>query len=124
MVQVEIALYDLLPPGKLSSTFYYLGVGIYHTSIRIPELQVEFAYGGILPGSHTGKDVSVMTGIFVLPSPENPRVPERLMPGLRFIKRMDVGEAYGEDWRKNVKPKIERKRHESEFRDSENTLAK
>lgn len=103
MVQVEIALYDLLPPGKLSTTFYYLGVGIYHTSIRIPELQVEFAYGGVPPGSQTGRDVSTLTGIFVLPSPEDHRVTERLMPGLRFIRRIAVGEAFGDDWLRSSK---------------------
>lgn len=103
MVLVEIALYDLLPPGKLSTTFYYLGVGIYHTSIRIPELQVEFAYGGLLPGSHAGRDVSTQTGIFVLPSPEDHTVTERLMPGLRFIRRIEVGEAFGQDWVRNCK---------------------
>ena len=114
MVQVEIALYDLLPPGKLSTTFYYLGVGIYHTSVRIPELQVEFVYGGILPGSQPNRDVSKVTGIFVLPSPDDPRVAERLMPGLRFVRRIDVGEAFGADWHKNVKSKRRLARDSSE----------
>jgi hypothetical protein len=51
-----------------------------------------------MPGSHEGKDVSTLTGIFVLPSPEDAKVTERLMPGLRFIKRIDMGEAFGMDW--------------------------
>lgn len=112
---MEIALYDLLPPGKLSTTFYYLGVGIYHTSVRIPELQVEFAYGGILPGSQPNRDVSKVTGIFVLPSPDDPRVAERLMPGLRFVRRIDVGEAFGVDWQKNAKSKRRLGRDNSEY---------
>lgn len=114
MVQVEIALYDLLPPGKLSTAFYYFGVGIYHTSVRIPELQVEFAYGGILPGSQGNRDVSNLTGIFVLPSPDDPRVTERLMPGLRFLQRIDVGEAFGAAWERNVNSRQKSRRPHSE----------
>lgn len=127
MVQIQIALYDLLPPGKLSTAFYIFGVGIYHSAIRIPELQVEFAFGGILPqspvslnsndtksshsntrstdssdgiaddGTESGK-IDTRTGIFALPSPEDHRVVERLMPGLRFLRRIDAGEAFNVDW--------------------------
>lgn len=101
-VAVEIAVYDLLPPSKLSSFFYYAGVGIYHTAIRIPALGVEYAFGGSL-SLDTGQ--SNVSGIFSLPSPEDASAVERMMPGLRFVKRIPVGTA---------KPRAGRVREDSE----------
>jgi hypothetical protein len=100
--RIEIAVYDLLPASKISSAFYYLGCGIYHTAIRIPELQIEYAYGGLLPSSSSSSSSSKQrneaTGIFSIPSPDDHRIPERYMPGVRFVARIDVGEAFNPRW--------------------------
>ncbi|CAD6567543.1 MAG: hypothetical protein CYPHOPRED_001790 [Cyphobasidiales sp. Tagirdzhanova-0007] len=106
MTQVQIAVYDLLPASRIATAFYHLGVGIYHTAVRIPELGVEYAYGGLLlssssSSSSTNRAKQTCTGIFSIPSPEDPCVPERLMPGIRFLARIDVGEAFGEAWRRH-----------------------
>lgn len=93
--RVEIAVYDLLPASRLSLSLWYLGCGLYHTSIRLPDLRIELAYGGLLPTLDSSSDDvrrrQQMTGIFSLPSPDDSASVERLMPGLRFIKRFDVG---------------------------------
>jgi hypothetical protein len=97
-VRVEIAIYDLLPASRLSTSLWYIGCGLYHTAVRIPELQVEYAYGGLLPTlsatSSRNDPRRDMTGIFAVPSPEDGRAVERLMPGLRFVQRIDVGNVH------------------------------
>lgn len=93
MVRIQIAVYDLLAPSRISSAFFYLGVGIYHTAVRVPELGVEFAYGGINSSSSSSAHHG-STGIFSVPSPEDAGAIERLMPGIRFLTRIDVGEAF------------------------------
>ena len=92
--RVEIAVYDLLPDSRLATSLWYLGCGLYHTAVRIPDLQVEYAFGGLLPtlsSSRVNDERRNMTGIFSVPSGEDPRIVERLMPGLRFVRRIDVG---------------------------------
>lgn len=91
-------MYDLLPPSRLATLFYFLGIGIYHTSLRIPALGVEFCYGGLqLPppssSNHDHRQTIMMTttGIFSLPSPDDYTVAEAAMPGLRFLRRLAVG---------------------------------
>ncbi|KAF3935094.1 hypothetical protein ABW19_dt0204544 [Dactylella cylindrospora] len=41
---VTINVYDLLPPGKLSTVFWTLGVGLLHTGVAINDR--EYAFGG------------------------------------------------------------------------------
>lgn len=92
-IRVEVAVYDLLPASRLATSLWYLGCGLYHTAIRLPDLEVEFAFGGLVPtlgSSHDARRQN-MTGIFSLPSPEDARAVERLMPGLRYVRRIDLG---------------------------------
>ncbi|KAA8901573.1 PPPDE putative peptidase domain-containing protein [Sphaerosporella brunnea] len=51
---VIINVYDLLPPGRLSATLWFLGTGLLHTGVCIGER--EFAFGG-----HDRPDV---TGVY------------------------------------------------------------
>ncbi|EGG11100.1 uncharacterized protein MELLADRAFT_115382 [Melampsora larici-populina 98AG31] len=80
-LHVVLVVYDLLPAGKLSNIAWYLGVGLYHSAIRIPELGREFAFGG-----HPNSDIS---GIFSLPIRSDGKPP---MPGLRLVSEVDMGQ--------------------------------
>ncbi|KAH9825080.1 hypothetical protein DFH28DRAFT_878776 [Melampsora americana] len=80
-LHVVLVVYDLLPAGKLSNIAWYLGVGLYHSAIRIPELGREFAFGG-----HPNSDIS---GIFSLPIRSDGKPP---MPGLRLVAEVDMGQ--------------------------------
>ena len=55
-----ITLWDLSPPSRISSAaFSLLGLGVFHTNVWLPDLSVEWAFGG-----HGYAGVS---GIFTLP---------------------------------------------------------
>ncbi|EPS36714.1 hypothetical protein H072_9717 [Dactylellina haptotyla CBS 200.50] len=43
-IAITINVYDLLPPGKLSTVFWTLGVGLLHTGVAINDR--EYAFGG------------------------------------------------------------------------------
>ncbi|KAA1078954.1 hypothetical protein PGTUg99_013236 [Puccinia graminis f. sp. tritici] len=79
-VQVILVVYDLLPSGKLSDLAWLLGVGLYHTAVKIPAIGREIAFGG-----HAHPQTS---GIFMLPIREDG---EPSMPGLRWICEIDMG---------------------------------
>ncbi|KAL8936182.1 MAG: hypothetical protein Q9216_005066 [Gyalolechia sp. 2 TL-2023] len=51
--EVYINVYDLLPPGKVSSTLWFLGSSLLHTGVVINSLNREYAFGG-----HTHPHVS------------------------------------------------------------------
>lgn len=70
-----------LPPGKLSNLAWHLGVGLYHSAVRIPEIGREIAFGG-----HPHPQLS---GIFSLPIRADGKPP---MPGLRWMASVDMGE--------------------------------
>ncbi|KAG0150193.1 hypothetical protein CROQUDRAFT_652603 [Cronartium quercuum f. sp. fusiforme G11] len=80
-IRVVLVVYDLLPPGKLSNLAWLLGVGLYHSAVRIPELGREIAFGG-----HPHPQLS---GVFSLPIRPDGKPP---MPGLRLITSVDMGE--------------------------------
>ncbi|KAI4207095.1 MAG: hypothetical protein LQ348_000679 [Seirophora lacunosa] len=44
--EVYINVYDLLPPGKVSSALWFLGSSLLHTGVVIKSLKREFAFGG------------------------------------------------------------------------------
>ncbi|KAI5369207.1 putative PPPDE peptidase domain-containing protein [Septoria linicola] len=43
---IYINIYDLLPPGRLSSLLWTLGSSLLHSGVVIPTLSLEFAFGG------------------------------------------------------------------------------
>ncbi|KAK6531427.1 hypothetical protein TWF281_008232 [Arthrobotrys megalospora] len=59
---VTINVYDLLPPGKLSTVFWHLGVGLLHTGVAIGDR--EYAFGG-----HDRRGV---TGVYYLKPQQEP----------------------------------------------------
>ncbi|EGX53256.1 hypothetical protein AOL_s00006g122 [Orbilia oligospora ATCC 24927] len=59
---VTINVYDLLPPGKLSTVFWHLGVGLLHTGVAIGDR--EYAFGG-----HDRRGV---TGVYYLKPKQEP----------------------------------------------------
>ena len=44
--EILINVYDLLPPGSLSSTLWFLGSSLLHTGVVIKSLDREYAFGG------------------------------------------------------------------------------
>ncbi|KDN43198.1 hypothetical protein K437DRAFT_257571 [Tilletiaria anomala UBC 951] len=57
---VYITVWDLLPESRWSSlSRTYLGVGVFHTNVWLPDLECEYAFGG--------HDVPGVTGVFALP---------------------------------------------------------
>ncbi|KAH9469712.1 hypothetical protein MJO29_003867 [Puccinia striiformis f. sp. tritici] len=80
-VQVILVVYDLLPSGKIADLAWILGVGLYHTAIKIPAIGSEIAFGG-----HSNPQLS---GIFTLPIREDG---QPSMPGLRWKCDIDLGE--------------------------------
>ncbi|KAF2151221.1 DUF862-domain-containing protein [Myriangium duriaei CBS 260.36] len=44
--EIIVHVYDLLPPSKLSSLLWILGVPLIHTSLYIPAHNLEYAFGG------------------------------------------------------------------------------
>ncbi|GAA5830708.1 hypothetical protein JCM5353_004093 [Sporobolomyces roseus] len=95
-LNVKIIVYDLLPPSKLSSILNFVGTGVYHTSVELTipigptdkhPLPLEYAFGG-----HD----SCVTGIFSIPA----GTATQRMPGLRYYRTHDMGEAFGEEWKK------------------------
>ncbi|MCJ1425503.1 hypothetical protein MMC29_003403 [Sticta canariensis] len=44
--EILINVYDLLPPGKLSSVLWFLGSSLLHTGVVIKSLNREYAFGG------------------------------------------------------------------------------
>lgn len=44
--EVYINVYDLLPPGKISSALWFLGSSLLHTGVVISSLGREYAFGG------------------------------------------------------------------------------
>ncbi|BGO99161.1 hypothetical protein NBRC10513v2_000265 [Rhodotorula toruloides] len=96
-LQVQIVVYDLLPPSTLGSLLNFIGSGVYHSSVqlRIPlgptdhsPNPTEYAYGG-----HDSPNV---TGVFGIPA----GTAAQRMPGLRYYSTLDAGTAFGEDWEK------------------------
>ncbi|KAK6363706.1 hypothetical protein TWF730_001126 [Orbilia blumenaviensis] len=59
---VTINVYDLLPPGKLSTVFWHMGVGLLHTGVAIGER--EYAFGG--------HDRRGITGVYYLKPKQEP----------------------------------------------------
>ena len=101
-VHVQISVYELTPPGKISTALWVLGCGIYHTAVRIPELGVEYAFAGISPSTieavaasnaRRRRQLLIKSGVFSLPSPEDGTVVERYMPECRFVTRINMGPA-------------------------------
>ncbi|BGP21376.1 hypothetical protein Rt10032_c01g0091 [Rhodotorula toruloides] len=96
-LQVQIVVYDLLPPSKLGSLLNFIGSGVYHSSVqlRIPlgptdlsPTPTEYAFGG--------HDAPNVTGIFGIPA----GTAAQRMPGLRYFSTLDAGTAFGDDWEK------------------------
>ncbi|KAL8729298.1 MAG: hypothetical protein Q9166_004795 [cf. Caloplaca sp. 2 TL-2023] len=52
--EILINVYDLLPPGKLSSILWHLGTSFLHTGVVINSLKREYAFGGHNHPSLTG----------------------------------------------------------------------
>ncbi|CAL8583399.1 hypothetical protein XPA_009023 [Xanthoria parietina] len=52
--EIRINVYDLLPPGKLSTTLWHLGSPLLHTGLVITSLNREYAFGGHTIPSQTG----------------------------------------------------------------------
>lgn len=44
--EILVNVYDLLPPGKLSNTLWFLGSSLLHTGLAIRSLDREYAFGG------------------------------------------------------------------------------
>ena len=44
--EIIINVYDLLPPGKLSNTLWFLGSSLLHTGMVVKSLNREYAFGG------------------------------------------------------------------------------
>ncbi|KAI1005630.1 hypothetical protein K3495_g2584 [Podosphaera aphanis] len=65
--EIAINVYDLLPPGKLSSVLWACGSGLLHSGVVIKNR--EYAYGG--------HDTRGMTGVYYTP-------PRRVPPGGTF----------------------------------------
>lgn len=66
--EVKINVYDLLPPGKLSTILWTIGSGLLHSGVVIGDR--EYAYGGHdrrgLTGAYYTKYASRMTMVFEL----------------------------------------------------------
>ncbi|GAA5972010.1 hypothetical protein JCM3765_005575 [Sporobolomyces pararoseus] len=96
-LEVKIIVYDLLPPSKLSTLLNFVGTGVYHTSVQLTiplgpsdtnPIPQEYAFGG-----HNSPGTS---GIFSLPAGTAPQ----RMPGLRYYRTIDMGNAFGDEWKK------------------------
>jgi len=70
---VYINVYDMAPVNRY---LYWVGLGIYHSGLYIPSLNVEFCFGG--------HDVRGVTGVFQVP-------PKSGLPGTVFRKSILVG---------------------------------
>ncbi|KAM0752888.1 DUF862-domain-containing protein [Meredithblackwellia eburnea MCA 4105] len=105
-LRIKIIVYDLLPPGRLSSILNFVGSGVYHSSVSLaiplgpsdtsnPTAR-EYAFGG--------HDQPGVTGIFSIPE----GTAHMRMPGLKYYLTYDAGEAFGDDWNKVFGPKRRR----------------
>jgi hypothetical protein len=93
-VAIELVVYNLLPEGLLATLSYYAGCGIYHSSIRIPSLEVEVAFGAFsIEGSkchanpNAGGGPQASSGIFAVPT-------SAVIPGLRYLQTIPLGAAF------------------------------
>ncbi|GAA6012638.1 hypothetical protein JCM11491_005464 [Sporobolomyces phaffii] len=95
-LEVRVIVYDLLPPSKLSSLLNFAGVGVYHTSV---ELTLPLGPTDSDPTAHEwafgGHDSPNVSGVFSIPAGSAPQ----RMPGLRLYTTIDMGPAFGRDWR-------------------------
>ncbi|GAA5823379.1 hypothetical protein JCM3770_006845 [Rhodotorula araucariae] len=96
-LSVQVVVYDLLPPSRLGSLLNFFGSGVYHSSVQLTlplgpsdldPAPVEWAFGG-----HDDPGVS---GIFSVPA----GTAATRMPGLRSYMTLELGEAFGDDWRR------------------------
>ncbi|GAA6058542.1 hypothetical protein JCM10212_006981 [Sporobolomyces blumeae] len=96
-LDVKVIVYDLLPPSRLASLLNLVGTGVYHSSVQLTlplgptdsdPTPLEYAFGG-----HDSPNV---TGVFSIPAESAPQ----RMPGLRHYRTIDVGTAFGPEWRK------------------------
>ncbi|KAI4101088.1 MAG: hypothetical protein LQ339_005211 [Xanthoria mediterranea] len=65
--EIRINVYDLLPPGKLSTTLWHLGFPLLHTGLVITSLNHEYAFGGHSIPSQTGV-------YYIQPGREDPQI--------------------------------------------------
>ncbi|GAA5972718.1 hypothetical protein JCM11641_002988 [Rhodosporidiobolus odoratus] len=100
-LRVQVVVYDLLPPSRLSSLLNFIGSGVYHSSVQVTlplgptDLSpnpLEYAFGG--------HDTPGVTGVFSIPA----GTAAQRMPGLKHYMTVDLGEAFGEDWEKAFRP--------------------
>ncbi|BGP12431.1 hypothetical protein JCM10213_007003 [Rhodosporidiobolus nylandii] len=120
-LRVRVVVYDLLPPSRLASLLNFLGTGVHHSSVElcIPlgpsdtdnPTKHEYAYGG--------HDQPGLTGVFSIPA----GTAAQRMSGLRYYMTVDMGDAFGEDWVREFKPKPERAEKEGLSRRSSRASA-
>ncbi|ORY90121.1 hypothetical protein BCR35DRAFT_299663 [Leucosporidium creatinivorum] len=107
-MRVRIRVYDLLPEGKLSWALNLVGTGVYHSSVElaIPRSPLDVDSPAPLEYAFGGHDVPGATGVFSIPAGT---AAVRMGPSLRPYLTLDVGEAFGDDWRSAFGPKRRRK---------------
>ncbi|GAA5850894.1 hypothetical protein JCM9279_006231 [Rhodotorula babjevae] len=100
-LQVKVVVYDLLPPSRLGSLLNLIGSGVYHSSVQLSlplgpsdldPSPLEYAFGG--------HDEPGLSGIFSIPA----GTAASRMPGLRYYSTLDLGDAFGDDWRRAFAP--------------------
>ncbi|BGP36358.1 hypothetical protein JCM10450v2_000258 [Rhodotorula kratochvilovae] len=96
-LKVQVVVYDLLPPSRLGSLLNFIGSGVYHSSVQLTlplgpsdldPAPAEWAFGG--------HDEPGLTGVFSVPA----GTAAQRMPGIRHYMTVDLGEAFGDDWRR------------------------
>ncbi|KAL8799728.1 MAG: hypothetical protein Q9182_005671 [Xanthomendoza sp. 2 TL-2023] len=91
--EILINVYDLLPPGKLSTTLWHLGSPLLHTGIVITSLNREYAFGALfLPASHPRSKPNA-TGVYHTPpglEPEDARFRCSLLQGVSFLSPAEL----------------------------------
>ncbi|TNY23182.1 hypothetical protein DMC30DRAFT_414379 [Rhodotorula diobovata] len=104
-LSVKVVVYDLLPPSRLGSLLNFIGSGVYHSSVQLSlplgptdldPLPAEWAFGG--------HDEPGLSGVFSIPA----GTAAQRMPGLRLYTTVDLGDAFGDDWRRAYGPKRRR----------------
>lgn len=90
-----------LPPSRFGSFLNVVGSGVYHSSVQLSlplgptdtqPTPSEYAFGG--------HDEPGATGIFSVPA----GTAVKHMPGLRHYRTIEVGPAFGPDWKKAFDP--------------------
>ncbi|GAA5828244.1 hypothetical protein JCM11251_002656 [Rhodosporidiobolus azoricus] len=100
-LRVQVVVYDLLPPSRFAQVLNFVGSGVYHSSVQlsiplgpsdVDAAPYEYAFGG--------HDSPGVTGVFSIPA----GTAAQRMPGLRYYMTVDVGTAFGADWRREFGP--------------------